>query len=170
MNEIQIECKECGQRLIIARSRTNFANDLTFEVTPCGCDSTDCSKCEDLKILNETNAQLKEKLATIKAIFTGEGYQPDEDSPDEKTNLPTDKDVLESVCECKEHVFPKGAHSPGCPLHIPEPAKPNIKNLPATKDIVSTGGAIIPGIKKGSGENVKATYGESKGDESGTHK
>lgn len=47
-----------------------------------------------------------------------------------------------------------------------EPAEPeldtNIKNLQPTPDIVSTGGAIIPGIKKGSAEGVKADYGKNK--------
>lgn len=38
----------------------------------------------------------------------------------------------------------------------------NIKDLPATKDIVSTGGAIIPGIKEGSADGVVAEYGKDK--------
>lgn len=163
MNEVTVECKECHERLIIANSQVNFANDILFEVTPCGCTNTDCSTCDDLKILkaaniklSETVNRLNEKLATIKAFFISEkqpdqGYQPDETSPAQDTNLPSDKDTLD-----------------------PEPVEPkldtNIKHLPATEDVVSTGGAIIPGIKKGSAEGVVAEYGKPKGDKSGTHK
>lgn len=46
--------------------------------------------------------------------------------------------------------------------------EPGVNLLRPTEDVVSTGGAIVPGIKEGSANGVKAEYGKLKGDKHGT--
>jgi len=134
MIEIEVTCEKCKEELVVKDTYPLVGRDaIGIKVTPCDCTSKpdDCSECEDLKYLKNKLAVLEEKLNNVRAVF----LNPEDDGA--KTAQPT---------KFESHVAKNDKEKPG------------VNTLQPTKDIVSTGGAKIPGIKEGSAEGVKADY------------
>lgn len=171
MVDIKITCKKCKEELqVIDTFATAIVGEIGIKVTPCDCTSRadDCSECEDLKFSKNKLAASEEEVRSLQVklhniqMFLDDGpelkqadkpaqpdkfdshkpAQPNEDSPGKSKNLPTDENKL---IEVQRHASV-----------LDEDSKTNI--LQPTENIVSTGGAIVPGIKKDSAHNTKADY------------
>lgn len=131
-------CTKCKAELCITDVRPAHAiNEVEISVEICqnsDCyegeqNEIDCSDCLDLKIWQKRAEEAEVKLRNIRMFLDG-GIDGAK---------PAQPDKFDS--------------------HKPDNEKaPKVNILQPTEDVVSTGGAIIPGIKEGSAKGAKAEY------------